>query len=98
MMRIGKVSLVMLVVALAFSGFMLSADGVYSLTLAQEPVFQLVAGDGVLKVQGLGEIFCISKDSIVVVENELGRFWQGQAWRSMVQMGRALAEYTVLVY
>ncbi len=98
MVRIVKISLVMLVVAMAFSGFMLSAHGVYSLTLAQAPVFQVEAADGMLKVQTLGENFRISRDSMAAAENELGRFWQGQAWRSMVQMGKALAEYTALVY
>ena len=96
--KLGRASLVLVIVALAGLGLALSARGINSLTLNQPPLMMVQAADDVITVQALGESFSISGQTLRETEQGLGQTLQSQAWWVLRQMGQALTEYTQLVY
>ncbi|MEQ8199951.1 MAG: hypothetical protein ABRQ24_00860 [Syntrophomonadaceae bacterium] len=98
MVRLGRTLLVLVVVVLVGLGLTLSARGINSLTLAQPPILMVQAVDDVITVQALGESCRLSKHNIQEAGQGMGRMLERQAWKSMVRMGQALADYAGLVH
>ncbi len=97
MVRAYHASLVVLVLVLACMGLNLSARGINSLTLSQDPILVLQTNSNVIEISTLGENYVISRQATVAKTKEIEHIIIVQAWKSFKSMGRALTTYSNLM-
>lgn len=97
MVRLYHTSLVIMILVLVFMGLSLSARGISSLTLSQDPFLVLQTNDDVIKISTLGDNYYISRRAHQINTEDLEDAVLTQAWKSFKCMGRALNVYSSLM-
>lgn len=97
MVRLYHTSLVVLVLALTCMGLNLSARGINSLTLSQDPILMLQSNRDVIKISTLGKDYSISRQANLRKARDLEDVALAGAWKSIKCMGKALITYSSLL-